>query len=197
MRVEPFREGADVRRVVPVVREVVASGGVVLLPTETYYGLGAAPGSSEGVERVFRLKERPAGRPLLVLCADWAQLEELVEVPSRWRIRLSRTWPGPLTVILPARKPLAAAPSGRLAVRIPGASLLRALLYRVGPLTGTSANRSGSPPHRRPRAAAADLAAPPDLVLDGGETPGGAPSTLVDLCGNEPRVLRIGPASWS
>ncbi len=197
MRIEPFQEGRDVRRVAGPVTRVIEAGGVVLLPTESFYGLGAGPDSRHGVEKIFRLKDRPTGRPLLVLCADWRQVEELVEVPTRWRVRLSRTWPGPLTVILPSRRPLAAAPSGRLAVRIPGNAILRALLYRVGPLTGTSANRSGSPPHTQPLDAVADLAGEPDLVLDGGRTAGGSPSTLVDLCGAEPRVLRIGPAAWS
>ncbi len=196
MRVEAFRDGGDVRHVAGAVARVIASGGVVLLPTESYYGLAADPASATGVERIYRLKDRPAGRPLLVLCADWEQVGALVEVDPRWRIRLSRTWPGPLTVILPSRRPLAAAPSGNLAVRIPGSPLLRALLYRVGPLTGTSANRSGSPPHTVATEAVADLAGEPDLVLDGGRTPGGAPSTLVDLSGDEPRVLRIGPAPW-
>lgn len=197
MRREAFRDGDDVRRVAGTVARVLAAGGVVVLPTESYYGLAAAPDSVEGVNAVFRLKERPAGRPLLVLCADWEQVESLVEVPARWRVRLSRTWPGPLTVILPARRPLAAAPGGRLAVRIPGSPLLRALVYRVGPVTGTSANRSGRPPHTNAERAVADLAGEPDLLLDGGETPGGAPSTLVDLCGEEAVVLRIGPAAWS
>jgi len=197
MKVVPFKNGDEVRRAADVVEHTVRAGGVVLLPTESFYGLGVLPDSAAGVERVFRLKARPANRHLLVLCADWSQLEELVEVPSRWRVRLSRTWPGALTAILPSRRPLAAAPSGKLAVRIPGHALLRALLYRVGPLTGTSANRSGSPPHTRPLEAVADLVGEPDLVLDGGPSPGGSPSTLVDLGGAEARILRIGPAPWT
>jgi len=197
VRIEIFREGADVRRVAGPVKRVIEEGGVVLLPTESFYGLGVAPDSATGVERVFRLKDRPPGRPLLVLCASWEHVETLVEIPARWRIRLSRTWPGPLTVILPSRRPMASATSGRLAVRIPGSAILRALLHRVGPLTGTSANRSGSPPHTTPLDAVADLRGAPDLVLDGGPTPGGAPSTLVDLSWGEPRILRIGPAPWS
>lgn len=197
MRIEPFRDANDVRRVAGLVARVIEAAGVVLLPTETYYGLAAAPDSGAGVDRIYRLKDRSAARPLLVLCADWEQVEALVEVPPAWRLRLSRTWPGPLTVIFPSRRQLAAAPSSNLAVRIPGSPLLRALLYRVGPVTGTSANRSGHPPHTRALEAANDLAGEPDLVLDGGKTAGGPPSTLVDLSGGEARVLRVGPAPWS
>jgi L-threonylcarbamoyladenylate synthase len=178
------------------VADTVAAGGVVLLPTETYYGLAAAPGSRQGVDAIYALKGRPETMPLPVLCADWRQLEDLVEVPQRYRVRLSRTWPGPLTVILKCRRPLAAAPGHTLAVRIPGMALLRTLLYRAGPLTGTSANRHGRPPCVDPDAALSSLDGDPELVLDGGVTAGVAPSTLVDLSGDEARVLRPGGASW-
>ncbi len=187
----------DVRAAARALGEVAAAGGVALVPTETYYGLAADPASPEGVDRVYRLKDRPGGMPLPVLCADWGQVESLVEVPAPYRVRLSRSWPGPLTVVLPARRPLPASPGGTLAVRIPGHDLLRALLYLVGPLTGTSANRHGAPPAREVGPAVAGLAGEPELVLDGGLTPGGPPSTLVDLTGAVPRVLRPGPVGWS
>ncbi len=197
MRVEPFLDGDDVRRVTPRVRRVVGRGGVVVIPTETFYGLGACPRVSGGVDRVFGLKARPRGMPLPVLCADWAQVESLVEVPPAYRVRLSRSWPGPLTVVLPLLEPVAAAPGGTLAVRIPGHDLLRSLLYLVGPLTGTSANRHGAAPSTEAPTAAGSLEGEPDVVLDSGTLPGGLPSTLVDLTGPEPRVLRTGSVSWT
>ena len=197
MRRLRFLDGRDVREAAPAVRETVAAGGVVLLPTETFYGLGADPASRAGVTAVYRLKERPGGMPLPVLVPDWDRLEALVTVPPRYRVRLSRTWPAPLTVVLPARRALpAAAGGGTLAVRIPAHDRLRALLYLVGPLTGTSANRHGVPPAVTSDAALAALGAAPDLVLDGGVTPGGEPSTLVDLTGSEPRILRRGAVDW-
>ena len=99
-------------------------------------------------------------------------------------------------MVLRARRPLPAGTAGTLAVRIPGHDLLRALLYLTGPLTATSANRHGGPPGTTLEAALLGLDGEPDLALDGGPTPGGVASTLVDLTGSEPRVLRVGPAPW-
>ena len=95
--------------------------------------------------RVYDLKDRPHGVPLSVVCADWQQLESLVEVPEGYRVRLSRIWPGPLTAILRSRRELPASARGTLAVRIPGHAMLRAVLYRSGPLTATSANIDTTP----------------------------------------------------
>lgn len=197
MRRLPFAEEADAAAAGRAVAEVVAGGGVVLLPTETFYGLAASPFDHRAVDRVRAAKGRPADLALPVLCSDWQQLETLVEVPPAHRPRLSRTWPAALTVVLPCRGPLPAAPGGTLAVRIPDHAMLRAVLYRSGPLTGTSANRHGAPPCVDPDEALASLLEAPELVLDGGTAPGGAPSTLVDLSGAEPRVLRQGALRWN
>jgi tRNA threonylcarbamoyl adenosine modification protein (Sua5/YciO/YrdC/YwlC family) len=142
------------------------------------------------------MKGRPPELALPVLCADWAQLEALVEVPAAHRVKLSRIWPGALTVVLPCRRLLPASRSGTLAVRIPGHAMLRTVLYRVGPLTGTSANRHGQPPMTEAATALTSLIAAPDLVLDGGSTAGGEPSTVVDLTTAEPRLLRPGGLAW-
>lgn len=192
----PFATGDDVKRAVPQVAEVRSGGGVLLFPTETYYGLGADPANRSAVETVSALKERPPGVPLPVLVSDWDQLEAIVEVPARHRVKLSRSWPGALTVVLPARRSLPAGTARTLAVRIPAHDRLRALLYRVGPLTGTSANRHGDPPCVTFGEALQSLAGGPDLVLDGGATRGGAPSTLVDLTADADKVLRPGPIGW-
>jgi L-threonylcarbamoyladenylate synthase len=142
------------------------------------------------------MKDRAPELGLPVLCADWQQIVELVDVPERFRVKLSRIWPAPLTVVLPAKKKTAAARAGTLAVRIPAHEALRALLYRTGPLTGTSANRHGRPPCTEIDEALGLLIEDPDLVLDAGPTPGGEPSTLVDLTGVEPRLLRPGKRLW-
>ncbi len=196
MRTLRFKVAEDAQAATALVASAVAGGGVVLLPTETFYGLGADPQSRGGVEKVYRMKGRPAGMPLSVLCADWGQVEHLVEVPVRYRARLSRAWPGPLTVVLAARIGLAAAPGGTVAVRIPGHELLRTLLGRVGPLTGTSANRHGEAPATKAAEILTKLDELPDLVLDGGPAAAAAASTLVDLSGLEPRLLREGRMPW-
>jgi L-threonylcarbamoyladenylate synthase len=197
MRRLPLVSAEDVPEAAGAVGRTVASGGVVLIPTETFYGLAADPASASAVERVCVMKARPKGLPLPILCADWTQVESIVEVPSRHRVRLSRSWPGPLTVVAPARGSTPAGTGGSLAVRIPGHRLLRALLYLVGPLTGTSANRHGAPPSTEVDRSLSQLDPAPDLVLDGGPTPGGIASTLVDLTGPSPKVLRVGAAPWS
>jgi len=179
------------------VTDVVRRGGVVLLPTETYYGLAADPRDPAAVKRVYEMKARPDRLPLSVLCSDWEQLEALVEVPCSHRVRLSRTWPGPLTVVLRCLEDLPAAPDGTLAVRIPGHAMLRTVLYRSGPVTGTSANRHGEAPPTEVASALASLVEAPDLVLDGGTTDGDRPSTVVDLSRGEPRVLREGAVEWN
>ncbi len=196
MRTLAFTEPEHGRDAAAAAVDVIRRAGVVLVPTETFYGLAADPASEVAVEAVHRLKRRPPDRALPVLCADHAQVASLVELPERFRVRLGRMWPGPVTVVLRLRRPLAACPAGTVAVRIPAHGLLRAVLYHTGPLTGTSANRHGEPPRSTAAEAAASLDGTPDLVLDGGPTPGGLASTMVDLTEPEPRILRQGPVEW-
>ena len=192
----PFVESDDVAEAVEIGVAAVAKGGVVLLPTESYYGLGCDPWSKAGVERVFSIKDRPSELGLPVLCSDWKQLESLVVVPEAYRTKLSRLWPAALTVVLPTVVDIPAAQKGTLAVRIPGHTELRALLYGVGPLTGTSANRHGDPPVTTIGAALASLVENPDVALDAGSTAGGEVSTLVDLSQGKPEVIRPGSCDW-
>jgi L-threonylcarbamoyladenylate synthase len=192
----PFVEHGDVVEAVQSGGSTVSSGGVLLLPTESFYGLGADPWREAGVARIFSMKERPPELGLPVLCADWQQLESLVVVPDLYRSKLSRLWPAALTVVLPTVTDLPAAQRGTLAVRIPAHAELRALLYGVGPLTGTSANRHGDPPFTTVDGALTSLADAPDLALDAGATAGGEVSTLIDLTGCEPEILRPGACTW-
>ncbi len=196
MRRLPFGEPEEIVAAVLVAADVVADHGVLLLPTESFYGLGADPACADSVARICTIKGRPPDLGLPVLCADWQQLESLVRVPARFRVKLSRLWPSALTVVLPSTAGLAAARGSTLAVRIPAHGPLRALLYRVGPLTGTSANRHGDPPCSTADEAIDSLTGVPDLVLDAGPTPGGEPSTVVDLTGENPSILRPGAGAW-
>ena len=142
----PFIEKHEIAAALSPAAEVLGDGGVAVVPTESYYGLAADPRRERSVQAIHTLKGRPANLGLPVVCADWQQLEEMVVVPERFRVKLSRIWPAALTVVLPAREPIPAAVELTLAVRIPAHSALRSLLYRSGPLTATSANGHGKPP---------------------------------------------------
>jgi len=178
--------------------EVLARGGVAAIPTETFYALACDPSNERGVDRIFRIKGRDDGKPLPVLFSSRAELDRMgVEAAPRLLDRLFRLWPAPLTVVLALRAEIPASRGSRtLAVRIPAASAVRQLLDRVGPLTGTSANRSGQPPISEPGELALRLGDDVDLLIDGGTTPGGAPSTIVDATVEPPRVLRAGAFAW-
>jgi len=191
-----FVDPSDTKNALAAVAEVVASGGVILTPTESYYALAVDPGRPIAVERVYALKGRPDGLALPVVCSDWGQIDSLVEISDAHRVRLSRIWPAALTVVAPCRAAIAAASTATLAVRIPAHEMLRALLYRVGPLTATSANRHGESPSVTADGALKSLQGRPDLVLDGGELAGGQVSTMIDLSSDEVREIRPGPVVW-
>ncbi len=168
-------------------------GTVIAYPTETFYGLGAGIRDSGGIERIVRIKGRNASKGMIVLAADFASALEIAEISGPQEKLLRHFWPGPLSAVLTARTcihPLLS-PAGKVAIRISSHPLALALTRIAGPITSTSANPSGMPPARTPREVAAwnlDI----DAVLDGGETPGGLPSTLVDLTVWPPKLLREG-----
>lgn len=178
---------------------LLKAGEVIAFPTDTVYGLAALASDGRAVRRVFELKGRSFGRPLILMVAEPARLERWAELDNRARACMEAWWPGPLTLVLPAR-PGAGPPltsSGRprtIAARIPDHAVAAALLREVGEaLATTSANRSGEPPARTALEAASVRGV--DAVVDGGRAPGGVPSTLLDLTGPEPRILRPGPIS--
>ena len=195
-------------------REILDRGGVLAIPTESSYGLAADPRSERGVQAIYRLKGRDAGKPLPVVAADLDQVAALgVDLRAAGAGRLGVLWPGAITVVLPlAGAPDAALPAAAggdsIAVRVPGHPGLRRLLAELGrPLTATSANLSGEAPVLDPEAAAALLSGSPRAgrdaaVIDGGRLPGGPPSTIVRLGGpgggGEPagrlEILREGAA---
>jgi len=171
----------------------LARGEVVAYPTETFYGLGVDALAPAALARLAALKGRGADKALSVLVVGEAMLARLVaEVPPRARALMRAHWPGALTIALPARPGLPAAlvSDGCVAVRESPHPLARALVAAFGgPVTATSANPAGAPPART--AATVDF---PDgcLILDGGETPGGLPSTLVRVRGDAVELLRPG-----
>lgn len=176
-------------------RDLLARGGVLAIPTESSYGLGADPRNRTGVEAIYRIKGREPRKALPVVVADRQQLAGLGIDPDLSILKpLSACWPGPLTAVLPIRSGIpAAAGEPTLAVRIPGHEGLRGLLAALGHgLTATSANPSGEEPVLDPKGAADLLAGEDAMVVDGGVLPGGPPSTLVAIEEGEPVVLRTG-----
>ena len=167
--------------------QLIRSGGVVAFPTDTVYGLGAAADEEIETKRVYRIKGRPVGMPLILMVAAESQLEGWVHVDSRAEAIIRRWWPGPLTLILHAMG------GGTLGVRIPKHKVALDLLRAAGPLLTTSANLHG----KEPAMTAAEAGALPGIaaVLDGGKATGGTASTVLDLTGPEPHVLREGAIS--
>jgi L-threonylcarbamoyladenylate synthase len=179
-------------------REALRRGGVAAIPTETFYGLAADPRSEAGVARIFRIKKRDDGKPLLVLFSERRHLSDLgVGAGSDSLDRYMRIWPAPLTVVLPLLEPVAASRgASTLAVRMPADAAVLELLSAVGPLTGTSANRSGEPALSDPASVRDELGGDLDYLVDGGPTPGGSPSTLLDATRTPPVVVRAGAFRW-
>jgi len=186
-------DAAGIARVVGLLR----AGEVIGFPTDTVYGLAALATNARAVRRVFEVKGRPLDQPLVLMVAGAERLDGWAYVDERARAYMRRWWPGPLTLVLPAREgvgpPLTSATMPRtIAARIPDHAVALALLRAAGePLATTSANRSGEPPALTPLESAwvEGLAA----VLDGGRAPGAVPSTLLDVSREEPRILRAGP----
>ncbi len=174
---------------------ILARGGVVACPTETFYGLLADATNAEAVERVVHIKGRSADAPIAVLLPDAGAVEAVAAPLSPAGRRLAaRFWPGPLTLVAVARAGLPAplVRGGTIGMRVPGPSIAADLVRAFGrPLTATSANRSGQPAAVRASQVEAALGAAVDAVVPG-QTPGGAPSTVVDLTTEPFRVLRRG-----
>ncbi len=180
---------------------VLRAGGLVAFPTDTVYGLGADATDDDAVAKVFAAKGRPGEKALIVHFASAEAAARVVRFDET-ASRLARAfWPGPLTLILPRRpdcpvSPLASAGRETLAVRVPNHPTALALLQAAGrPLTAPSANPSGRAPATTAAAVAASLGGAVDMILDGGACRLGVASTVIDLTGPEPLILRRGALS--
>jgi L-threonylcarbamoyladenylate synthase len=175
---------------------LVHAGGVVAFPTDTFYALGATPFNPKAVRRIFTLKGRGTS-PILVLIRNPTELEGLVvDITPSAELLMKACWPGPLTIVFrasPSVPSVLGAGSGTIGIRLPAADSLKQLLEAVGgPLTGTSANRTGAPAPTTAQQVHADFGADVDLILDGGPTAGGLPSTVVDTTVQPIRLIREG-----
>jgi L-threonylcarbamoyladenylate synthase len=180
-------------------RAALRAGGVLAIPTDTFYGLAADPLSELGVGRVYALKGRSCAQALPVVIASTAQLAPLGVVASPDVLeKLEAIWPAPLTAVLPLSRPIAASGGApTLAVRVPAHGGLRRLLAGVGPLTATSANRRGQPPALSADDAARIFGSGLDFVVNAGPSQSALPSTIVDLTKSPPEILRSGAFPWT
>ncbi len=177
--------------------EALARGQIVVFPTDTVYGVGCRIDDDRALRRLFQIKQRPVTEPVPVLLADVDQLAEYARtVPAIARQLIEQFWPGPLTLIVlrSARVPALVAGGGEtVAIRVPNHLIPRALIRGVGvPIVGTSANSHGMPAPVTAQQVIYDLGDRADLVLDGGRASLGVESTVVDVTGSVPRVVRVG-----
>lgn len=199
MQDSPLHEkiGPALLEQVMVAAGLVRAGGVAAYPTDTVYGLGADVFNIEAVSRVFSIKQRPLSMPLPVLIAEHSQLAELVGIiPDRAKILMDKFWPGALTIVFnkaPGFTSPALAGSGKIAIRLPGHPLTLRLIQETGhPIVGTSANLHGRPAALTAGEVREQLGGKADIIIDGGRSPGGIESTVVDITARTPVILRGG-----
>jgi L-threonylcarbamoyladenylate synthase len=184
----------------PRALEILQLGGLVAFPTDTVYGVGALAFDGAAVEKIYVAKGRLVEKAIPVLIGDAVDLVKVsAEVPEIAQKLAARFWPGPLTLLVPKHPelPEAVSATATVGVRIPDHPVARALLRQAGPMAVTSANLSGQPSPSSAQEVFAQLGGRIALILDGGKTTGGVPSTVVDCNGLEPQVLRAGPISIS
>ncbi len=177
------------------------AGGVVAYPTDTLYALGADAWRRDAVERVFALKGRDPGVAMPLIASDLSQVERSLGRLSPVAHRLAAAfWPGPFTLVVPAPAslPLEVLGGGStVAIRVPAHDVARALARGLGrPIVATSANLAGCPATDDPETVLASLGARLDGLVDAGRTVGGPPSTIVDVIGDAPRLVREGAVPW-
>lgn len=183
---------------IPAAKEVLRQHGTIVFPTDTVYGVAADAFDPISVAKLYVIKERPQDKALPVLIGDISQLASLVLYVSEQVQHIAESfWPGALTLILPKGPdlPLELSPYPTIGVRMPDLDFTLSLLKQTGPLATTSANLSGGPNPTTVKEVRDQLKDRPDLILDGGATPGPTASTVLDVSGKGVKVLRHGPIS--
>jgi L-threonylcarbamoyladenylate synthase len=179
---------------------VIKGGGIVVFPTRCLYGLGADAFNAKAVDRVFKIKQRPTQKPILILIEQRTQLDRLVSHASSAAFCImDYFWPGRVTLVFKASDAVPrhlTSGTGKIGIRLPGHPVAAALIRSLGrPITGTSANLSGESGCRRLGDLKPQLIRQLDAALDAGPLKGGTGSTVVDVSGNIPRILREGEIS--
>ncbi len=175
----------------------IKQGGIVAFPTETFYGLGVSFSDKDALTKLFELKRRPKDKPIPLIIGDVSALSVIASSPDEIALRIiERFWPGPLTILFAAKAVLSdliTGRTGKAALRVPGRSFALDLARAVGyPITATSANISGMPPASGPDEVISYFGDGVDLLIDGGRTPGGRPSTIVDVSERTITLVREG-----
>ena len=187
----------DDPQAVPRAAAVIEAGGLVILPTDTVYGVAADLWQPDAVQALYDAKRRPPDRAIPILLADPEHIETVAQsVPDAARRLADAFWPGPLTIVVPKRPnvPQIVSSLPTIGVRIPPHAGTRGVIRaRGGAPAVARANPSAEPPALTAQEAAAALGDDIALVLDGGPCPGGTPSTVVDVSGGDLRILRAGP----
>ena len=176
---------------------ILKRGGVIGFPTETFYGLGADARNEAAIGKIFDVKGRDFNNPILVVIGELGQLNLFAQdIPAQARALMKRFWPGPVTILFRAGaavSPKLTAGSGKIGIRLTSHPVARELSRRLGgPLTATSANLSGAPECSSAEEVLSQLEGRIDAVVDGGLTPGGKGSTIVDATVSPVTVLREG-----
>ena len=176
---------------------ILKDGGVIAYPTETFYGLGVDATNVKAVERLFGVKGRDFKNPIPVVIGNIAILDQIcTDIPPPAQELIDRHWPGPLTLVFSAAPSLSnrlTAGTGKIGVRVSSHPIARLLSGQLGgPLTSTSANRSGQKECVTAQEVMEKIGDDLDLIIDGGATPGGKGSTILDITQDPPVVLRAG-----
>ncbi|MBR2180429.1 MAG: threonylcarbamoyl-AMP synthase, partial [Oscillospiraceae bacterium] len=181
---------------------LLKNGEVVAIPTETVYGLAASAFSTDAVGKIFKAKGRPQDNPLIVHISDFDDLAKITEEVPESAVKLAENfWPGPLTMILKKNEKIpleVTAGRSTVAVRFPSHKYARAVIEAAGvPLAAPSANLSGKPSPTSAQHVMRDLAGKIPMIIDGGECEVGLESTVIDLTGEKPMLLRPGAVTLS
>jgi len=179
---------------------IIRNGGVVVFPTRSLYGLGADAFNAKAVNRIFHIKQRPAGKPILVLIKNKDELDRLAALgPPAATAIMEKFWPGRISIVFQAKQGLLAnltAGTNKIGIRLPGHNVASALVKATcSPITGTSANLSGNAGCFQVNDLDEKIVDGVDLILDAGPLKGGVGSTVVDVTGKTPLILRQGELS--
>lgn len=198
MKTDPSLLPIDHPKAISRAASIISGGGVIAFPTDTVYGVGASVFHQAAIERIYKIKERSKEKAIPVLIGDPGELSLISPAINQQARQITdHFWPGALTLILPIRPDLPPnlSTSATIGVRMPDHEFTQELLRATGPLAATSANLSGEESALTAQDVFQTLGSKIDLILDGGKSPGGEASTVLDLTGAVPVILRDGPIS--